>query len=154
MLIECSFDEERRAAGAINRQWRNQQMSIVERLKMSKEPQLPALSAEHKLPERPLSRRAAEMHDYVTLMEEKLAEMESRARIAESLLEKERRENTYLLNSRDSLLRDNAQLATLLASMSDLIDRARAIKSLSAQEEPPPVEEMIKDAVIATGGQE
>jgi len=129
-------------------------MSIVERLKMSKEPQLPALSAEHKLPERPLSRRAAEMHDYVTLMEEKLAEMESRARIAESLLEKERRENTYLLNSRDSLLRDNAQLATLLASMSDLIDRARAIKSLSAQEEPPPVEEMIKDAVIATGGQE
>ena len=129
-------------------------MSIVERLKMSKEPQLPALSAEHKLPERPLSRRAAEMHDYVTLMEEKLAEMESRARIAESLLEKERRENTYLLNSRDSLLRDNAQLATLLASMSDLIDRARAIKSLPAQEEPPPVEEMIKDAVIATGGQE
>ena len=94
------------------------------------------------------------MHDYVTLMEEKLAEMESRARIAESLLEKERRENTYLLNSRDSLLRDNAQLATLLASMSDLIDRARAIKSLPAQEEPPPVEEMIKDAVIATGGQE
>ena len=129
-------------------------MSIVERLKMSKEPQLPALSAEHKLPERPLSRRAAEMHDYVTLMEEKLAEMESRARIAESLVEKERRENTYLLNSRDSLLRDNAQLATLLASMSDLIDRARAIKSLPAQEEPPPVEEMIKDAVIATGGQE
>ena len=110
-------------------------MSIVERLKMSKEPQLPAVSAESKLPERPLSRRAAEMHDYVKLMEEKLAEMESRARIAESLLEKERRENTYLLNSRDSLLRDNAQLATLLASMSDLIDRARAIKSLPKEEE-------------------
>jgi hypothetical protein len=154
LVIECTHNEERRAAGAINRQWRNQQMSIVERLKMSKEPQLPALSAEHKLPERPLSRRAAEMHDYVTLMEEKLAEMESRARIAESLLEKERRENTYLLNSRDSLLRDNAQLATLLASMSDLIDRARAIKSLPAQEEPPPVEALLKDAVIATGEQQ
>jgi len=135
MIIECTYDEERRAAGVINRQWRARQMSIVERLKMSKEPQLPAVSTESKLPERPLSRRAAEMHDYVTLMEEKLAEMESRARIAESLLEKERRENTYLLNSRDSLLRDNAQLATLLASMSDLIDRARAIRSLPKEEE-------------------
>ena len=113
-------------------------MSIVERLKMSKEPpQLPALPAEQKMPERPLSRRAAEMHDYVTMMEERLNEMESRARVAESLLDKEKRENTYLLNSRDSLLRDNAQLATLLASMSDLIDRARAIRSLPAQAEPP-----------------
>ena len=119
-------------------------MSIVERLRMSKEPpQLPALTAEQKMPERPLSRRAAEMHDYVTMMEERLNEMESRARVAESLLDKEKRENTYLLNSRDSLMRDNAQLATLLASMSDLIDRARAIRSLPAQEEPqlpPPAE--------------
>ena len=108
-------------------------MSIVERLKMNKTPEL--VPTESKLPERPLSRRAAEMHDYVTLMEEKLAEMESRARIAESLLDKERKENTYLLNNRDALMRDNAQLATLLASMSDLIERARTIKSLPKEEE-------------------
>jgi len=108
-------------------------MSIVERLKMNKTPEPPP--TESKLPERPLSRRAAEMHDYVTLMEEKLAEMESRARIAESLLDKERKENTYLLNNRDALMRDNAQLATLLASMSDLIERARTIKSLPKEEE-------------------
>ena len=74
--------------------------------------------------------------------------------VIECLFDEERRENTYLLNSRDSLLRDNAQLATLLASMSDLIDRARAIKSLPAQEEPPPVEALLKDAVIATGEQQ
>jgi len=129
-------------------------MSIVERLRMNKEPQLPALPAEQKLSERPLSRRAAEMHDYVATMEEKLAEMLTRAQVAEGLLDKEKRENTYLLNSRDQLMRDNAQLATLLASMSDLIDRARAIKSLPAQEEPPPVEALLKDAVIATGEQQ
>src|SRR3974390_1323124 len=134
MIIECPSDAERHAAGVLNRQWRARRMSIVERLKMSKEPpQLPALPAEQKMPERPLSRRAAEMHDYVTQMEERLNEMESRARVAESLLDKEKRENTYLLNSRDSLLRDNAQLATLLASMSDLIDRARASRSLPVQ---------------------
>ena len=129
-------------------------MSIVERLRMNKEPQLPAVSTESKLPERPLSRRAAEMHDYVATMEEKLAEVLTRAQVAEGLLDKEKRENTYLLNSRDQLMRDNAQLATLLASMSDLIDRARAIKSLPAQEEPLPVEALLKDAVIATGEQQ
>src|SRR3974390_2570102 len=100
MIIECTFESERHAAGVLNRQWRARRMSIVERLKMSKEPQLPALPAEQKLPGRPLSRRAAEMHDYVTMMEERLNEMESRARVAESLLDKEKRENTYLLNSR------------------------------------------------------
>src|SRR3974390_572475 len=98
MIIECTFESERHAAGVLNRQWRARRMSIVERLRMNKEPQLPALRAAQK-PERPRSRRAAEMHDYVTMMEERLNEMESRARVAESLLDKEKRENTYLLNS-------------------------------------------------------
>src|SRR3974377_537955 len=62
-------------------------------------------------------------------------EDEKGARTAAPAREKERGANTYRLNSRGSLLRDNAQLATLLASMSDLIDRARAIKSLPKEEE-------------------
>ena len=145
LVIECLFDEERRAAGAINRQWRDKMGVVSKMMGKDSSPQLPALT-------RPtLSERFAEAHDAVAKLEEKLAYVSEELREALTELKAEklantdlRKESTYLADNRDKLLRDNARLATILSSIDKIIDGARA---------PAPSEPKV-EAVAATGGQE
>ena len=125
LVIECLFDEERRAAGAINRQWRDKMGVVSKMMGKDNSPQLPALT-------RPtLSERFAEAHDAVAKLEEKLAYVSEELREALTELKAEklanadlRKENTYLADNRDKLLRDNARLATILSTIDDVIVNA------------------------------
>ena len=101
-------------------------MGVVSKM-MGKDnsPQLPALT-------RPtLSERFAEAHDAVAKLEEKLAYVSEELREALTELKAEklanadlRKENTYLADNRDKLLRDNARLATILSTIDDVIVNA------------------------------
>src|SRR6516165_10785368 len=137
-VVECTHEEERRAAGAINRAWRAEHMGVVSKM-MGKDnsPQLPAS------PLRPLSERWANAKDEVAELEDKLAVALHSLHQVESDLKAERianadlrKENTYLADNRDKLMRDNARLATILSTIDEVI--------VNAMKKPEPAPEEIK----------
>jgi len=120
IIVELGHEDEKQSAGMLNRLWRLAHVN-----KNSNLPQLPALT-------RPtLSERFAEAHDAVAKLEEKLAYVSEELREALTELKAEklanadlRKENTYLADNRDKLLRDNARLATILSTIDDVIVNA------------------------------
>ena len=120
IIVELGHEDEKQSAGMLNRLWRLAHVN-----KNSNPPQLPALT-------RPtLSERFAEAHDAVAKLEEKLAYVSEELREALTELKAEklanadlRKENTYLADNRDKLLRDNARLATILSTIDDMIVNA------------------------------
>ena len=118
IIVELGHEDEKQSAGMLNRLWRLAHVN-----KNSNSPQLPGL--------RPLSERWANAKDEVAELEDKLAVSLSSLHQVESDLKAERianadlrKENTYLADNRDKLLRDNARLATILSTIDDVIVNA------------------------------
>ena len=121
IIVELGHEDEKQSAGMLNRLWRLAHVN-----KNSNPPQLPGSSLRP-----PLSERWANAKDEVAELENKLAVSLSSLHQVESDLKAERianadlrKENTYLADNRDKLLRDNARLATILSTIDDVIVNA------------------------------
>jgi len=121
IIVELGHEDEKQSAGMLNRLWRLAHVN-----KNSNSPQLPGSSLRP-----PLSERWANAKDEVAELENKLAVSLSSLHQVESDLKAERianadlrKENTYLADNRDKLLRDNARLATILSTIDDVIVNA------------------------------